>query len=1026
MINHYNAFISYKHAPEDNKVAEAVQKGLERYRIPGKIRKKTGMKRINRIFRDKDELPITSDLSDTIANALENSDYLIVICSTNTKESAWVSREIEYFLKNHTKRDIFTVLVNGEPCDVIPEILLYEERVEIDENGKEQSVRVPIEPLSCDYRMTLGKAKKTELPRLACGLIGCSYDELMNRHRQYRLKQLTACFSLVLATMIGFCGYMYYSRNEIQKNLLESLRNQSKYLANESGIFLEKEQRITALQLALEALPKDDSDDRPVTAEAVKALTDATLAYEGNDGTNIHAAWNYQMPNIISDFTVSEDGGSIAILDTGSVVGVWNTDRHDRILYLDNLEDVVIGIQFLNDESLIVWTDQKIICYDITSGEEKWTYFIEDDFFKNKTELMLLGNSFYIGTYNRNYLQLNSESGELLSRLSIPEKEGYEDMSILESKLSPDGKKIAYSGLCSMNNYAYGIIDISSNELVLSEPVEEMVRDIEWAGNDKLMVASNYVNLSESQSLGLSDILSSDHSKVQCIDADDLTEKWNSDFICNGVLINSGFANLGNQSVAYYSGNVISVYDVETGNEHYSNNVNDSVIDVSDMDGDGIPLYITENGGYAFPTPLVDTDAVYYTRYFADELRQVVINNGMYVRQQLSSEVIYYGVHVYDEEWTPLSDQTVLADVSDQISLSESCLAVMSTDQGEPILTIFGLDDSVQTSQNRLGGEDIYSYKMLGVFRDRVYMGYDNDGCFNLVSVDVRGNEVKNDELFMMTSFFDNLCSMKEGKLIYCYMNDDQKSMLVIDDLETGKSKEWEIPEEASYFENEPVYYEEDKVVYVCGDSEYIIDAESGEAGKIKVPENWNGASCFSDVSDGGVFAVSDRKQILFVDRNGKIEYTISCPGANPRGMTFLNNTFLVLCDDGSIYWYEKDTRNLIKKTDVSSYYNFQGIVTFDYDRDSNLLYIQTGMLTDIVDVESGMEIAHVDNCFGYHKGRDILITESKGSDDDIQVGYYKRYTTKELIDKAHNILQGAELSEEMKLRYGINGDDYH
>ncbi len=29
MIEHYNAFISYKHAPEDNKVAEAVHKGLE-------------------------------------------------------------------------------------------------------------------------------------------------------------------------------------------------------------------------------------------------------------------------------------------------------------------------------------------------------------------------------------------------------------------------------------------------------------------------------------------------------------------------------------------------------------------------------------------------------------------------------------------------------------------------------------------------------------------------------------------------------------------------------------------------------------------------------------------------------------------------------------------------------------------------------------------------------------------------------------------------------------------------------------
>ena len=102
MIDHYNAFISYKHAPEDNKVAETVQQELERFHIPLKIRKQTGIKRINRIFRDKNELPITSDLTETISNALENSDFLIVICSTNTKESLWVPREIEYFLRNHS------------------------------------------------------------------------------------------------------------------------------------------------------------------------------------------------------------------------------------------------------------------------------------------------------------------------------------------------------------------------------------------------------------------------------------------------------------------------------------------------------------------------------------------------------------------------------------------------------------------------------------------------------------------------------------------------------------------------------------------------------------------------------------------------------------------------------------------------------------------------------------------------------------------------------------------------------------
>ena len=54
MSLHYNAFISYKHAPLDNKVAAEIEKQLERYHIPKKIQKKTGIKKIERIFRDKD------------------------------------------------------------------------------------------------------------------------------------------------------------------------------------------------------------------------------------------------------------------------------------------------------------------------------------------------------------------------------------------------------------------------------------------------------------------------------------------------------------------------------------------------------------------------------------------------------------------------------------------------------------------------------------------------------------------------------------------------------------------------------------------------------------------------------------------------------------------------------------------------------------------------------------------------------------------------------------------------------------
>ena len=127
MIDHYNAFISYRHAPLDIKVAEHIHSKLEHFHIPSKIRKKTGMKRIQRIFRDKDELPITSDLSDTISDALIHSDFLIVICSKSTCESAWVKREIEYFLQTHSRDHILAVLAEGEPYEVLPEELLKEE-----------------------------------------------------------------------------------------------------------------------------------------------------------------------------------------------------------------------------------------------------------------------------------------------------------------------------------------------------------------------------------------------------------------------------------------------------------------------------------------------------------------------------------------------------------------------------------------------------------------------------------------------------------------------------------------------------------------------------------------------------------------------------------------------------------------------------------------------------------------------------------------------------------------------------------
>ena len=139
MIEHYNAFISYKHAPLDTKVASEIQTRLERFRIPKAIQKSSGIKKIDRIFRDKEELLITSDLNETIEHALVNSDFLIVICSYSTKESVWVQREIEFFLKTHSKNQVLTVVAEGEPVDVVPQILQERQVTVTLDDGSEET-----------------------------------------------------------------------------------------------------------------------------------------------------------------------------------------------------------------------------------------------------------------------------------------------------------------------------------------------------------------------------------------------------------------------------------------------------------------------------------------------------------------------------------------------------------------------------------------------------------------------------------------------------------------------------------------------------------------------------------------------------------------------------------------------------------------------------------------------------------------------------------------------------------------------
>lgn len=133
----YDAFISYRHCELDSFISEHLHKKLETYRIPKYVAEKIpkGKRHIKRVFRDEAELPLASNLSDPITEALSNSEFLIVICTPRLRESQWCKKEIETFVETHDREHVLLVLAEGEPDESFPEILLYEDVKAKDDEG---------------------------------------------------------------------------------------------------------------------------------------------------------------------------------------------------------------------------------------------------------------------------------------------------------------------------------------------------------------------------------------------------------------------------------------------------------------------------------------------------------------------------------------------------------------------------------------------------------------------------------------------------------------------------------------------------------------------------------------------------------------------------------------------------------------------------------------------------------------------------------------------------------------------------
>lgn len=112
---HYWAFISYSH--HDRRVARWLRDSLRKAKAPKNLRSEVTDKsdRLEAIFLDASEAEAAPKLGDKLRSALDQSRYLIVICSPFATASDYVTDEIRYFKSLGREDRIICLIASGVP-----------------------------------------------------------------------------------------------------------------------------------------------------------------------------------------------------------------------------------------------------------------------------------------------------------------------------------------------------------------------------------------------------------------------------------------------------------------------------------------------------------------------------------------------------------------------------------------------------------------------------------------------------------------------------------------------------------------------------------------------------------------------------------------------------------------------------------------------------------------------------------------------------------------------------------------------
>lgn len=189
--------------PEDAAVAETLANSIRSYRLPRGVKLENPALDYRRIYVDS----TGAELNEDGKRILNNSRYLVMLCSPEAKASPAISRRLDYFRNCGLNENIVAVIVRGEPADAFPESFIQRrtvQRILPDMSVVEREET--IEPVAADLRGDTPARRRQllryETVRITASVLGLHPNTLEQRHRRRRNRAILTAAALVCSVLL--------------------------------------------------------------------------------------------------------------------------------------------------------------------------------------------------------------------------------------------------------------------------------------------------------------------------------------------------------------------------------------------------------------------------------------------------------------------------------------------------------------------------------------------------------------------------------------------------------------------------------------------------------------------------------------------------------------------------------------------------------------------------------------------------------------------------------------------------------